>query len=84
MEKQIGVVSHYFDELGVAVIKLTKGALAIGDTIKIKGGEDTDFDQEIDSMQIDHEKIVKAKKGQEIGLKVKKIAREGYKVYLVK
>lgn len=84
MEKEIGVVTHFFDKLSVAVIKLTKGPLSVGDTIKIKGGEDTDFDQEVDSMQIEHEKIAKAKKGDEVGMKVKKIAREGYKVFLVK
>lgn len=84
MEKEIGVVTHYFDKLSVAVIKLTKGTLSVGDSIKIKGGEDTDFDQVVDSMQIEHEKITKAKKGDEVGMKVKKIAREGYRVYLVK
>jgi len=84
MEKEIGVVTHFFDKLSVAVIKITKGSLSVGDTIRIKGGEDTDFNQEVDSMQVEHEKIKKAKKGEEIGLKVKKIAREGYKVFLVK
>ncbi len=34
-------------------------------------------------MQVEHEKIEKAKKGNEVGLKVKKKVREGYKVYKV-
>ena len=78
--KPIGKVVHYFDKIGVAVIKL-KSPLAKGAAIRIVGGEDTDFHQEVASMEIDHEKIEKADKGQEVGLKVKEKVREGYEVY---
>lgn len=78
--KLIGKVTHYFDKIGVAVIALA-GALKVGDTIRIVGGADTDFEQQVDSMQIEHENIEKAKKGDEVGLKVKERVREGYRVY---
>ncbi len=78
-EKPIGVVSNYFEHVGVAAIKLLK-ALKVGDMVRIVGGE-TDFEQKIDSMQIQHEKVEKAKKGDEIGMKVKNKVRSGYKVY---
>ncbi len=78
--KIIGEVVHYFPKPKVAVIKL-KSSLAVGDEIRIEGGKDTDFTQEVKSMEVDHEKIKKAKKGQEVGLKVKEKVREGYKVY---
>jgi len=78
--KLVGRVIHYFDKIKVGVIKLS-GDLAEGDTIRIVGGEDTDFKQAIRSMEMDHEKIKKAKKKQVIGLKINKMAREGYKVY---
>lgn len=80
--KVIGNVVHYFDKIGVAVIKLD-APLATGDEIRIAGGENTDFTQVVDSMEVDHEKIKKAKKGDEVGLKVKDKVREGYKVYKV-
>ena len=80
--KLIGRVVHYFDKIGVAVIAL-EAPLKVGDTIRIVGGESTDFTQEVGSMEIEHEKIKKAKKGQEVGLKVKEKVREGYKVYKV-
>ena len=73
--KLIGKISHYFSNIGVAVIDLTS-ALKTGDTIRIIGGEDTDFDQEVKSMQIEHDKIEKAKKGDSIGIKVSKKVRE--------
>lgn len=78
----IGEVVHFFSKIKVAVIKLSKPLLK-GDSIRIIGGEDTDFNQDVDSMQVEHEKIEKAKKGDEVGLKVKKKVREGYKVYKI-
>jgi len=81
-EKLIGEITHYFSNIGVAVIKLS-GVLSLGDTIRVVGGETTDFEQNVDSMEVDHKKIKKAKKGDEVGLKVKEKVREGYKVYKV-
>ena len=78
--KLIGEVSHYFNNIGVAVIKLS-GGLKAGDTIRIEGGESTDFTQIVKSMEVEHEKLEKAKKGDSVGLKVKEKVREGYKVY---
>jgi len=78
--KLIGQITHYFSNIEVAVIKLT-APLSIGDTIRIVGGEATDFEQEVGSMEVEHQKIKKAKKGNEVGLKIKEKAREGYKVY---
>jgi len=80
--KLIGKVCHYFSNIGVAVIELS-GSLSIGDTIRIVGGEETDFEQTVDSMERDHEKMEKAKKGDAIGTKVKEKVREGYKVYII-
>ena len=80
--KQIGVVSNYFDHVGVAAIKMTAG-LKLGDTIRIVGG-DSDFTQVSDSMQLHHEHVEKAKKGDEIGIKLSDKARKGYKIFKVK
>jgi putative protease len=66
----------------VAVIEL-KDKLKVGETIRIVGGEDTDFEQKVDSMEVEHEKIQEAKKGDSIGLKVGQKVREDYKVYKV-
>lgn len=80
-EKGLGKVSHYYTKLKVAIIKLKDG-LVSGDKIHVLGAT-SDFSQKISSMQIKHEKIEKAKKGQTIGLKVKEHAREGDTVYKV-
>jgi putative protease len=72
------VVTHYFDRVEVAAIKLSAG-LKIGDRIKITGG-DADFEQEVTSMQINREEVEKAKKGDEIGIKVEHKVNKGYKV----
>ena|SRR3989344_8848733 len=78
-EKQIGVVSNYFEHVSAAAIKL-QVPLKVGDTIRIKGGE-TDVEQKIISMQIDHKSVTSAKKGDEIGILVKKKVHKGYKVF---
>jgi putative protease len=68
-EKIVGVISHYFGNISVAGIEITKGSLKVGDTIHIKG-HTTDFKQTVDSMQIDLKPVEKAKKGASIGIKI--------------
>ena len=79
--KLIGKITHYFGNIGVAVIELS-GKLKAGETIRIVGGE-TDFDQIVDSMEVEHQKVKEAKKGDSVGLKVEQKVREGYKAYKV-
>lgn len=81
MEKEIGVVSHYFTHLNVAGIELSD-TLKVGDTIHLKG-HTSDFVQKVDSIQIEHESVQEAIVGQSIGLKVIEHAREHDKVYKV-
>ena len=80
--KLIGKVTHYFSNIGVAVLDLS-APLKGGDTIRIVGGENTDFTQTVDSMQIEHEKVKTAKKGDSVGIKVIEKVREGYQVYKI-
>lgn len=77
----IGKVNHYFDRVGVAVIDLSEG-LKIGETIRIVGKE-TDFTQKVESMEVEHQKIEAAKKGDSVGMKVDQKVKEGYKVYRI-
>ena len=78
----IGEVTHFFPHVKAAVIKLKKGELTAGNTIYIKG-HTTDFEQKVQSIQVNHAPIEKASKGQEIGLKVKSKVRHGDKVYKI-
>lgn len=79
--KLIGKVTHYFGNIGVAVIDLTD-QLKDGDEIRIVGGE-TDFTQKAESMEVDHKKVKEAKKSDSVGLKVGQKVREGYKVFKI-
>jgi putative protease len=78
-DKPIGKVTHYFDKISVAVIALDAN-LKEGDKIKIGKGEDF-VEQEVKSMQVEHEKIPKAKAGQEVGMKVDGKVKEGDLVF---
>jgi len=81
METQIGEITHYFDKVGVAVLKLSS-ELKVGDRIHVKGSA-TDFEQEVKSIQIERKPIEVAKPGDDIGLKVDEPVKKGDKVYLV-
>jgi putative protease len=83
MEKLIGKITHYFDHIGVGVIKITDGSLKIGETIHIVG-HGADFTQIVDSMQVEHEQIEKAKKGDDVGMKTSEKVKPGADVFLVK
>ncbi len=79
---KIGKVTHFYDKIGVAVVELSAD-LNIGDKIKfVRGGEDL-FEQNVDSIQIEHEKKDSAGKGEVIGLKVAQEVKEGAEVYKV-
>lgn len=81
-EKEIGYVSKYFGQISVAAIEITAEELNIGDTIHIKG-HTTDLNMEVNSIQIEHETVETAKKGDSIGIKVTEKARRKDKVYKI-
>jgi len=79
--QEVGRVSHFFTKISVAVIELT-ATVSVGDRILIKGPT-TNLEQTIDSMEIEHEKVQRAKAGESIGLKVKDRVRETDIVYKI-
>ena len=79
-EKLVGKITHYYNAIGVGIIEL-KGVLKAGDMIHVKG-KTTDFEQAVDSIQIEHEKVENAKKGDVVGIKVKEKVKEGDEVYV--
>jgi len=81
-ETRIGTVTHYYNHIHVAGVTITDGELSEGDTIHIKG-HTSDFEQKVESMQIDHEPVKVAKEGDQIGLTVIEHAREHDTVYIV-
>lgn len=82
-QKILGKVTHYYDHLGVAVIKLAKSAnLKKGDQIQIKGNK-TDLTQAVGSLQVNHADVEAVKAGDDFGVKVDKPVKEGDQVYTV-
>ena len=76
---KIGDVSHVFGQIGVVVVELT-GDIKVGDKIKFMGTT-TDFEQEVNSIQIDKDPVNEAGEGKSIGLKVNEKVRVGDAVY---
>ena len=76
---EIGSITHYFSKINVAVVKLSL-PLSVGDRIQIKGPS-TDFEQTVDSMQVDRKLIQRAEGGESIGLKLNQQVHEKDVVY---
>jgi putative protease len=80
---RIGIVTHYFSHLSVAIVQLETGNLRGGDVIHIRG-HTSDFTQRVESMEVDHVHVSEARPGQSFGLRVKEHAREHDIVYKAK
>ena len=76
---KVGSITHFFSKISVAVVELT-APLSVGDHILIKGPT-TDFEQRVESMQIEHKNIEKAEAGQSIGMKMAQQVKERDVVY---
>lgn len=76
----VGEITHFFSKIQVAVVKMTKGNLAVGDKVRIHGRA-TDFTQAVRSMQVESVDVRSARSGQLIGLKVERGAKVGDKLY---
>lgn len=79
--KPAGVVTHFFSNLSVAIVKFNT-KVSVGEKIHFKGAT-TDFSEKISSMQYDHKPISFAKKEQEVGIKVSEKVREDDEVFLI-
>ena len=76
--KKVGKVTHYYDNIGVVILELS-AALKVGDKIKFEG-HGADFEQEVTSLQVNHEQVEKASAGEMVGLKADQKVKEGTKV----
>jgi putative protease len=80
--RPIGKITHYFDKICVGIIKLL-APLSRGEYVRICG-HGHDFIQRVDSMQLNHKDILKAKRGWEIGIKTDAVVKEGDLVFAKK
>ena len=78
---KIGMVTHYYDRIGVGIVKLN-APLHVGDTIKVLG-KNGEFTQKVESMQLEHQIIESAKRGGEVGIKFDQKVREKDGVFKV-
>ena len=80
-KKLVGKITHYYNKIDVAIVEL-EDDLQQGDSISIEGAA-TNVQQTVDSMQVEHEPVKAAHKGDAVGLKVIERVRPGDVVYKV-
>ncbi len=78
----VGRVIHYYNAISVAIVKLDRGRVSVGDTLYLRG-HTTDIKLQVESMEVEHQKIDRAAVGDEFGLKVAGHVREHDLVYRV-
>lgn len=66
---RVGKVTHYYDRIRVAVLHLEQ-PLAIGDHVQFLKRDFVLFEQDVTSMQINHESISSAPAGAEVAIRV--------------
>jgi translation elongation factor EF-Tu-like GTPase len=81
-EERVGIVTHYYNHLSVAIIQLESGSVRTGDTIHIKG-HTSDFRQQVGSIEVNHAHVDQVQAGESFGVKVNDHAREHDVVYKV-
>lgn len=83
-EQRIGVVTHYYSHLSVAIMRLEPSTtLHVGDLIHIHG-HTTDFTQKVESLEVDHAPVTEVGPNAVFGLKVIEHAREHDAVFRVR
>ncbi len=75
----VGTVDHYFGRIGVAGV-LVSDRIAVGDRILIIG-HTTALEQDVTSMELEHQQIEVAERGQSVGIRVIDRVRIGDQVY---
>ncbi len=78
--EEIGKVAHYFTNIAVAVIDIWALELKVGDRVKFSG-HTTDFQQTIESMEMERSKVTTAGAGDSVAIKVDAQVRENDIVY---
>jgi hypothetical protein len=81
--ERIGVVTHYYNHLSVATLRLESGTLRVGDVIHIRG-HTTDFSQRVESLEVNHAPAAEVGPNDDFGLMVVGHAREHDVVYKVR
>ena len=77
------MVTHFYDKISVAVIKLKNADLKVGDEIKFVNSDGSESTQKVESMQIEHAAIEIAKSGDEFGLKVKQSVKPKTEIFKI-
>jgi len=81
--ERIGVVTHYYSHLSVAILRLESGMLRVGDVIHIRG-HTTDLSQRVESLEVNHAPATEVGPNDDFGLKVVGHVREHDVVYKVR
>ena len=77
--KKMGIITHYYSKIQVAVMKVS-ASVSVGDLVTYETADGESYEQIIESMEIEREPVFSARKGQEVGLKLRREPRVGCQI----
>lgn len=81
-EERVGEVTEFYPKASAAAVHIDEGQLQEGDVIHFQG-PNTELEEPIESLEIDHEKVREVHEGQDAGIWVRQPVEEGAEVFRV-
>ncbi len=78
-----GLVVNYFPQVGAAEVQLHGGDVHVGDTVYFIGDTTGAVEQQVESMQVEHEPVTVARKGMHVAIRTDVKVRRNDKLYVV-
>lgn len=78
----LGKIINYYDKISVGILKLNTGKLKINDEIYIIGKTTGVLRHKVESIEINHKKVLEVKKGEDVGILLP-FCRKGDEVYKI-
>jgi hypothetical protein len=69
-KETVGIITNYYNKIGVAEILVQGAPFAVGDELVIQGPTTGNMFLNVQSIQINHKNVERAEKGQKVALKV--------------
>lgn len=80
----VGLVTNYFAKPGVAEVKVQDNTISLGDSVMFTGATTGAFEQELKSMQVEHQSVDMVEKGVLVAIKSDEPVRRNDKLYVIR
>ena len=69
-KESVGMVTHYYQKIGIAVIRVQAASFEVGDELIVQGPTTGSLSVQVEAIEVDHESVPKASKGMDVAVAV--------------